>query len=53
MRGTNKTSWLTASLRATIRLIELSELAGIDLSNVEAMIEDGINQAEQKLKELF
>ena len=53
VRGTNKTSWLSASLSATIRLIELSELAGIDLTNVETMIEDGINQAEQKLKELF
>lgn len=53
LKGTNKTTWLTNSLRATIRLIELSEISGIDLSNIENVISGGIKQAEQKLKDMF
>lgn len=53
LKGTSKTSWLTNSLKATIRLIELSEISGVDLSNIESVISDGVKQVEQKLRELF
>ena len=53
LKGTTDSSFLTDSLRATIRLIELSESAGIDLSNIENMIERGINATQERLKSLF
>jgi len=53
LKGTSDSGFITDALRSTIRMIELSEVAGIDLSNIEALIDVGINQAEQKLKSLF
>lgn len=53
LNGTKDSGFLTDSLRATIRLIELSESAGIDLSNIEYMIEQGVNATQERLKSLF
>ena len=53
LAGTADSGFLTDSLKATIRLIELSQAAGIDLSNIETMIEDGVNATQERLKDLF
>lgn len=53
LSGTADTGFITESLRATIRLIELSESTGIDLSNIEDMIDRGINETQARLKNLF
>lgn len=53
LRGTEDSNYLTQALRGTIRLIELSEAAGIDLSTLEDMIGTSVKKAEQKLRELF
>lgn len=53
LNGTKDSSFLMDSLKATIRLIELSEAVGIDLSGLETMIEDGINTSQESLKALF
>lgn len=53
LKGNTDASFITDGLRATIRMIELSEAAGIDLSNIEDKIDAGIELAEQKLKSLF
>ena len=53
VRGTSDTGFLTEALRATIRLIEFSESLGLDLSDIEGMIDKGIEEADRRLKELF
>lgn len=53
LNGTKESGFLTDSLRATIRLIELSQSAGIDLSNIEDMIDRGIDETQARLKNLF
>ena len=53
LKGTTETARLTQALRATIRLIELSNAAGIDLSNLEEQIRAGVDIIEEKLKTLF
>lgn len=53
LKGTSDSSFITNSLRATIRLIELSESAGIDLTQIEDMIDRGINETQARLKGLF
>lgn len=53
LKGTTQSSTLTQALRQTIRLIELSNAAGIDLSNIEEQIRAGVEFAEQELKKLF
>ena len=47
------TGFLSTALRATIRLIEVSEALGIDMSNIEDLIDQGIVEAEKRLKNLF
>lgn len=53
LSGTRDSGFLTSSLKATIRLIELSKSAGIDLSQIEGMIEKGFNDTQERLKSLF
>ena len=53
LNGTKDSSFLTDSLRATIRLIELSQSAGIDMSNIEDMIDRGIDETQARLKNMF
>lgn len=53
LKGSVGSSSITEALRATIRMIELSEAAGIDLSNIEDQIDRGIIYAEERLKNLI
>ena len=53
LKGTESARTITTALRETIRMIELSELAGIDLSNIEGLIDKGIDEAQSRLKNLF
>ncbi|QGH73834.1 tail tube protein [Vibrio phage vB_VhaM_VH-8] len=53
LNGTKESSFLTESLKATIRLIELSQSAGIDLSSIEDMIDRGIDETQARLKNMF
>ena len=53
LKGTTDTGFLATALRATIRLIEVSEAFGIDMSNIEDLIGQGIVEAEKRLKNLF
>lgn len=53
IKGNPDSAFLTEALRATIRMIELAESAGIDLSNIEDLIDVGIQEAESRLKNLF
>lgn len=54
LRGTTgDAGFITAGLRATIRLIEMAQVLGVDMSNVENLIDKGINEAQQRLKNLF
>lgn len=53
IRGTSDSSFITTALRSTIRMIELSQSAGIDLEKFEALIRVGIDEAQKKLKEMF
>lgn len=53
MRGTEDSNYITNALRATIRMIELSEAAGIDLSTIEDMIKVGVQKAEEQLRGMF
>lgn len=51
LRGTQDSGFIANALRATIRLIELSEAAGIDLSTFEDMIKIAVTEAEKKIRE--
>lgn len=53
LRGTADAGLLTDALRATIRLIELSQAVGIDMTNIEDLIDQGINETQERLKNLF
>lgn len=53
IKGTAETSFITGALRATLRLIELAEVSGIDLTNIEDLIREGVIETEKRLKELF
>lgn len=53
LRGTEDSTFITQALRSTIRLIELSEASGIDLSEFEQIIKDTVKSAEFKLREMF
>lgn len=53
LKGTTDSSMITDSLRATIRMIDLAQSAGIDMSNIEGLIRTGVEDAQRKLKELF
>ena len=53
VKGTAASSFITSALRSTIRMIELSQAAGIDMTNIEGLIDFGIDEAQKKLKELF
>ena len=53
LRGTKDTGFITNALKATIQMIEISETLGIDLSGIEGLIDKGIDQAQERLKELF
>ena len=53
LKGTDSGGFITGALRATIRLIELSESAGLDLTKIEGMIEKGVEEAQARLKNLF
>lgn len=53
VRGTDSRGFLTEALRSTIRLIEFAETLGIDISNIEDMIDVGIEEADKRLKNLF
>ncbi len=53
LSGTHDTGFLTGALRATIRLIEISEATGYDLTGIENLIGKGIEEAEIRLKNLF
>jgi hypothetical protein len=53
LKGTADTGFITGALQATIRLIELSEAFGIDLTDFEELIKEGVDIADSKLKGLF
>lgn len=53
LKGTVDSAFITAALRSTIRMIELAQGAGIDMSNIEDLIRIGVEEAQNKLKELF
>lgn len=53
LRGTSESGFITDALKATIRLIELSELAGFDMSFIQDKIGIGVNKAQEKLKGMF
>ena len=53
LKGTADSGFIMAALRSTIRMIELAEVAGIDMSHIEDLIRIGVDEAQNKLKELF
>lgn len=53
MKGTADGNLIINGLRATIRMIDLAQTAGIDMSNIEGLIRTGVEDAQRKLKELF
>lgn len=53
LKGTVDSGFITESLRATIRMIELAQAVGIDMSNIEELIDRGINETQERLKNLF
>lgn len=53
LRGTRDAGFIADSIQRVLRLIELSEAAGINLDNFEQVIKDSINQAQDYLKGLF
>lgn len=53
LRGTANRVFLTGALSATIRLIEMSDSFGIDLSNIENEIARGADFLQEQLKSLF
>ena len=53
IRGTADSGFIVNALRSTIRMIELAQVAGIDLSSIEDKIRVGVEETQKKLKELF
>lgn len=53
MKGTTDSSFITQALRSTIRMIELAQAFGIDMTKLEDLIDEGVNEAQKRLKELF
>lgn len=53
LKGTVDSGFITESLRATIRMIELAQAVGVDMSNIEDIIDRGIDATQQRLKNLF
>lgn len=53
LRGTSDTGFITEALKATIRLVEVAEAFGVDMSNIERLIDRGVDEAQQRLKQLF
>lgn len=53
VKGVAVSDFLTSSLRNTIRMIELSQAAGIDISNLEGLIDMAVDDIQTRLERLF
>lgn len=51
--GTVDSSYITSALRSTIRMIELADSAGLDLTKIEGIIRDGVEEAQTRLRGIF
>ncbi len=53
LRGTGDRGFITKALQGLVQLIGISEAAGIDMTNIEDLIDIGIQKAEEELKNLI
>lgn len=53
LRGSVDSGFIVEALRATVRMMELSQAYGISLTKVEGLLDTAIQEADTRLKEIF